>query len=281
MSKILMLKGLPASGKSTYAKELVARGGWKRVNKDDLRAMLDNSKWSKANEKFVLTMRDNIIYNALAQQQSVVVDDTNFNPVHEQALRDISDELKIPFEVEFIDTPLEECLERNIHRPSPVREHVITDMYNQYLKPKPEVYTPPNAPKAILVDIDGTLAHGINVTRKPYEWLKVGTDTVDPVIKDMIWMASDQYKVVLLSGRDSICRQETIKWLRENNITYDELFMRPVDDSRKDSIVKRELFEENIRDRYNVVYVLDDRNQVVEMWRSMGLKVLQVADGNF
>jgi len=52
--KVLILKGLPASGKSTYAKELVAKGNWKRINKDDLRAMLDCSKWSKANEKFVL-----------------------------------------------------------------------------------------------------------------------------------------------------------------------------------------------------------------------------------
>ena len=60
MSKLLMLRGLPASGKSTYAKELADKG-WIRVNKDDLRAMLNNSNWSKGNEKRVLKLRDDII----------------------------------------------------------------------------------------------------------------------------------------------------------------------------------------------------------------------------
>src|SRR5207245_9019847 len=50
--KLLLLKGLPASGKSTYAKELVLKG-WKRVNKDDLRAMIDNGKWSHSNEDII------------------------------------------------------------------------------------------------------------------------------------------------------------------------------------------------------------------------------------
>lgn len=57
--------------------------------------------------------------------------------------------------------------------------------------------------------------------------------------------------------------------------------MRPEGDIRKDSIVKREIFENYIRDYYNIQFVLDDRNQVVEMWRSLGLKCLQVQEGDF
>ena len=57
--------------------------------------------------------------------------------------------------------------------------------------------------------------------------------------------------------------------------------MRKTGDFRKDSIVKKELFDENVRGKYNIEFVLDDRNQVVEMWRSIGLVCLQVADGNF
>lgn len=57
--------------------------------------------------------------------------------------------------------------------------------------------------------------------------------------------------------------------------------MRPEGDIRKDSIVKRELFEKYVRPYYNIEFVLDDRNQVVEMWRSLGLKCLQVAEGDF
>jgi adenylate kinase family enzyme len=64
MNTILILQGLPGSGKSTHAKILVAKGGWTRVNKDDLRSMLHNAKWSKGNEKLVLSVRDSVIIKA-------------------------------------------------------------------------------------------------------------------------------------------------------------------------------------------------------------------------
>lgn len=60
-----------------------------------------------------------------------------------------------------------------------------------------------------------------------------------------------------------------------------ELHMRPAGDRRRDSIVKAELFDRHVRDQYRVLVVLDDRKQVVEMWRSLGLTCLQVAEGDF
>jgi hypothetical protein len=57
--------------------------------------------------------------------------------------------------------------------------------------------------------------------------------------------------------------------------------MREAGDSRKDSIVKQELYEKHIEPSYDVFVVLDDRNQVVDMWRSLGLVCLQVAPGDF
>jgi hypothetical protein len=84
-----------------------------------------------------------------------------------------------------------------------------------------------------------------------------------------------------MSGRDGSCRDITIKWLEDNNIKYDSLLMRAESDFRKDSIVKKELFDNHIKNKYFIEYVLDDRNQVVDMWRDMGLKCLQVQEGNF
>lgn len=132
---------------------------------------------------------------------------------------------------------------------------------------------------AIIVDIDGTLAHMNG--RKPYEWSKVGTDIVDETIKSLISLINHKYKIILLSGRDGVCRPETEQWLKVNNVYYDELFMRDVNDNRKDSIIKLELFNNHIKDNYDIQFVLDDRNQVVEMWRSIGLKCFQVAKGDF
>lgn len=284
MNQLLMLKGLPASGKTTYAKQLLTVGNWKRVNKDDLRAMLDNYRWSKQNEKFVLELRDKIISDALYRGLNVVVDDTNFNPKHEEDFLRIAEMSRVGFEVKFFDTPIEDCIERDLKRPVSVGERVIRQMYDQYLKPKPEVYVPPtDKPWAVLCDIDGTLAHGIGVTRKPYEWDKVETDTIDPVVADLLTnLYSDGVtRIILMSGRDGSCRGKTEDWLHKMGVPYDHLHMREEGDNRKDFIIKRELFDKHIRNDFEVSFVLDDRNQVVDMWRQMGLKVFQVAEGDF
>lgn len=290
MPKLLMLKGLPASGKSTYARELVDKGWW-RVNKDELRAMVHNGAHSKHKEKFIIHWRDELIKDALGGENNVVVDDTNFNPVHRAHFQAICEVMKYQFEEKFFDVSVEECINRDLKRLNSVGEKVIRDMYNQYLRPKPVIYTPPeNRPMAILCDIDGTLAHGINATRKPYEWDKVDTDTLDETIssilsrywQDDLMVADQEPKIILMSGRDGSCRGLTQDWLHRHGIRYHSLFMRETGDKRKDFIIKRELFDKHIRNNYQILFVLDDRRQVVEMWRNeLGLKVLQVAEGEF
>ena len=88
-------------------------------------------------------------------------------------------------------------------------------------------------------------------------------------------------RIILLSGRPDDCREPTKQFLKKNKIPYDELFMRKSGDQRKDAIIKRELYEENIRDKYNVRFILDDRDQVVDMWRQLGLPCFQVNYGKF
>lgn len=280
MPTLIMTKGLPASGKTTWAKQQTA----KRVNKDDLRAMIDNGKWSKENEKLIILARDRLIALFVESGYDVIVDDTNLHPKHEQNLRLLADREGAEFDIkDFTDVPLETCLERDRKRPNYVGEKVIKDMYNQFLKPKQDVAQYERSPflrDAILCDIDGTLAHMNG--RSPYDWSRVTEDLVDDIVANTLSLeASTGTPIVLMSGRDGICRQDTIKWLVKHDIPYDELWMRAPGDTRKDAIIKRELFDQYVRGRYNVKYVLDDRNQVVEMWRSMGLKVLQVEEGDF
>lgn len=119
--------------------------------------------------------------------------------------------------------------------------------------------------------------------RSPFDWKRVGEDDVDDVIADIVCglYYYDAYKIIVMSGRDSACRAETEEWLEKHNIAHDELFMRAEGDMRKDNIVKAELFDEHVRDNFDVKFVLDDRDQVVRMWRQMGLTCLQVAEGNF
>lgn len=76
MKKVIMMRGLPGSGKSTYAKNLLKENPnmYKRINRDDLRAMFDNGHWSKGNEKFVKQVREMLIIKALEDGKHVLVD---------------------------------------------------------------------------------------------------------------------------------------------------------------------------------------------------------------
>lgn len=134
-----MTRGLPASGKSTWARAKQAefpQGDVKRVNKDDLRAMLDAGKWSPENEAFVVYVRDCIVAAALEKGKSVVVDDTNLAPEHEVRLREIAEKNGVVFEVvDFTHVSLEECIERDRPRSASVGERVIREMWEQFLKP--------------------------------------------------------------------------------------------------------------------------------------------------
>lgn len=280
---LLALRGLPASGKTTYAKELV-KEGWVRVNKDDLRAMLNSSKWSPENEAFIVSLRDEIIIRALVNGKNVVVDDTNLDPKHLVQFQAIAGEFLAEFEIRFFDTPVKECIRRNALRDNPVPEKVIYSFYNKYLAP-PTVTTvvdeDDEREEAIIVDVDGTLAHIAN-GRSPYDASTAMEDAVDDAVSVIAAMAYKHgYKVIVLTGRSAKDRQVTVAWLETNGIPYDELYTRGEGDQRKDSIVKEELYRTHIEKRYRVKFVLDDRNQVVDMWRSIGLKCLQVAEGNF
>lgn len=279
--QLVMYKGLPASGKSTAAKMVVdSSPHFARINKDDLRSMLHNGKWSKGNERQIIKARNSLVIDALQMGRSVIVDDTNFAPIHEHELHKLAVACGAEFRVEFFDTPLEECIKRDLQRPASVGERVIRQMYNQYLRPVPPVIEyDPTLPDAIICDIDGTLAHMDG--RSPYEWLRVGEDKVDTAVRDILDRYYEDTNILLLSGRDSICRPQTIEWCEANRVQYVDLFMRAANDNRKDNIVKRELYEQHIKGKYNVLFVLDDRNQVVDEWRALGLKVLQVAEGDF
>jgi hypothetical protein len=144
---------------------------------------------------------------------------------------------------------------------------------------------PDGKPRAWIVDIDGTLA--IKGDRGPFDWNRVGEDAPNtPVVAVVRALLNDGHRVLYVSGRMEQCREATIVWLqhyvpRLHAGLSRELHMRPDDDYRPDEIFKREVYEREIKPRYEIAAVVDDRRKVVAMWRSLGLTVLDVADGNF
>lgn len=135
--------------------------------------------------------------------------------------------------------------------------------------------------RAIIVDIDGTLAKMNG--RGPFEWHRVGEDKVNRPVRQVVCMfKSVDYRIIIFSGRDSVCRFETIQWLEQNDIPFDYLYMRPEGNNEKDAIIKRRLYDNHVEGLFDVQLVLDDRDQVVDMWRKdLGLTCFQVDYGNF
>lgn len=322
MRTILVYKGLPGCGKSTEAKKLLKKepDRWKRVNRDDIRNMVDDGFFSKENEDFVSIVSDAIVRKALADGYDVILDNTHLSP---QSLKKIHNLAEGVGDVQVVEKafnePVSVCLERNAKREGKARvpDEVIHRMAKssgidkgKKLQDSVTYYLPRNnaapndsvvdesLPKAVLCDLDGTLAKIGN--RSPYDASQC--DIVDhpnwPVIQTVLLLYSAGVKIVFMSGRDSKYREPTIRFIERwcrlehglnassatpsvNEVIEYELHMRGTGDMRKDSVVKEELYNENVRDKYNVLFTLDDRNQVVDFWRSIGLTCFQVADGAF
>lgn len=299
---VYFLKGLPASGKSTWAKQKIEEDRHKgiitkRVNKDDLRAMLDNSVHSKEREEFILKVRDNIITRSILEGYDIIIDDTNFAPKHKKAVEKIVIDLResnrpLQFIEKFFDASLQECIERDSKREKPVGRKVIMDMYNRYLRntEKEMISYNPDLPDCIIVDLDGTLCLHEN-RRSPFEYWKAGEDRInEPIAKlvKLLRQSNTNLKTIIMTGRENLHDEEgrtvsdvSQSWLEKHEIYFNALFIRAEGDHRSDWEVKKELYETFIKDQYNVLYVIDDRKQVIDMWRSLGLTVLDVAGNEF
>lgn len=282
MKKLLILVGLPASGKSKFASDLLLAepGQWVRTNKDLLREMAHACHWSSANEKFILQLRDAIILMAMEDGKNVIVDDTNFGYHIEHIKELVKGKAVVEINDSFLQVPVEECIKRDLKRPNSVGKDVIMKMYNKYVRipVQPPVYNP-NLPDAIIVDMDGTLA--LLNGRNPYDASTCDQDLPNQPVLETVLKWQSSVNVIVVSGRTDDSRRQTEKWLKQYGVLYTALYMRKTGDQRKDSIVKREFYRLHLEEKYNIRFVLDDRQQVVDMWRSLGLTVFQVAEGDF
>ena len=299
---LIITVGISVSGKSTWAH----KQWWKDpskyviVNRDKIRELLfgfteqsieqyylrdDVAKF----EKQITRYEDTLINDGLNHGKTVIVDATHLTRAYLERFK----YWNVPTDIVIFEVELKEAIERDLNRDRQVGDTIITKQYNRFLglmqqlakepidfEPVQFIQNPDNI-NCVIFDIDGTLAHMDRNDRSPYDWHKVGGDTLDYPTRLMA-QALDltACKVIICTGRDAVCIEETEEWLFKHSIMYDEIHIRPRGDQRVDWIVKEEMFRKIAEDNY-IVGIFDDRLQVVRRARALGLKVFNVEYSNF
>jgi predicted kinase len=301
MSQVLKIhRGLPASGKSTEAIRWVAQKPLERarVNRDDIRfSNFGAYVLPPELESTVTKIEHSTIDLLLGAGKSVVVDNQNLRAKYLKAYLELAAKHNVPVIHQDFPIELNEALRRNAARDRKVPEEVIRKLHGSFIRkgafpafPTLEEfgasnflpYTPDeDKPKAILLDVDGTAMKMGD--RGPFEWHNVLKDAVNaPVIEAVKAFQLAGIKIIVMSGRDIVSKNDTILQLEDAGVVIEDIFMRPEGDSRKDTIIKGELFDTHVRENYNILFALDDRDSVVRFYRDeLGLTVFQVDYGDF
>ena len=303
IKKIILTRGIPGSGKSTWAKDWVAEDPEHRIrlNWDDMRNML-GPYWVPSRERINKDMLWNAINTAAycTTPYDIVIDNMNLNPKGWKEVEDWINTynesshavgINAQYVLEFKDffTPVEECIRRDAKRPNPIGEKTIRDIWRRYrhfiqttavenmvAKSRPAT----GKPRCVVIDMDSTMC--FNLTKRP--WYGEGAaegmlnDIPNTGVVDIVKALQNTYPIIVATGRDTSQAGVTIEWLSKQGITPTASFFRTQGDCRKGVEIKRGQIELILKD-YDIVAIFEDCEPIVQMYRDMGLTVLQPNKG--
>ena len=297
-TKILVLQGAPASGKSTYARELTSQDkSYVIVSRDEIRAAR-GQYWIPEQEDYISDIEEFEVRSAIKHGLNPIIDATNLNSKTIAKWKILAEELNVDIEFKKFEIDFTTALERDSKRERSVGKKVLERFFSNYFPDQLKAYYTDNRLKnpfypyndekedCIIVDLDGTVC--LHNGRSPYDLTHVSEDIPNyPLVRFLQELISNKH-IIFLSGREgtSQCRQDTIDWLTKNVCSPDfgckwELLMRGEGNFEPDEIIKERIFHKDIEPKYTVLAVFDDRDKVVKMWRSLGLLCNQVYWGNF
>lgn len=292
--RIILTRGLPGSGKTTWAKITASDpdGNIVRVSRDDIRMQMFG-KYHGVDEDTVTSVENAMVRAALGAGKTVIIDAMHLQQRYINGWQ----RLGYPIEIVEFNATLDDLLERNLKRDKQVPASFIHSTHTKFVnkdgtlkkvKLSPEQYVTSDlpkydtmrqawAPEAYIFDIDGTLAHN-DGHRSFYDYSAVYNDKVHYHVASVANSLEEMHNIIIVTGRKAEALEDTISWLVDNNIRYDEIYSRADGDDRPDSIVKYEILRDDIAPHFDVLGVFDDRPSVCEMWRSIGIPTFQVGD---
>jgi predicted kinase len=294
--EVILCIGIPASGKSTWSMEYVKKNpNYIRVNRDDYRIMLkDQPVCEPKVENYITKCVNNDILTGLHSGFNVIVDQTNCKAKYIEELCDLVKHFAI-VKYRIFDISIDKAIERDKNRKYMVGEVVIRRMHKNYVdlmdsfdfterRPVPliikERVNTDKLPEAVICDLDGTIAFN-NGKRSFYDDNCITDDLSETVLEQLLFHKALQRTIIIMSGRDMNALESTTMWLNHHKVPYDHIYLRAVNDGRKDHIVKEELYNTFVKDKFFVKLVYEDRESVVEMWRGLGLKCFQADYGKY